>query len=176
MKMTPDEKMFMAIEMGSLEAVKQAIYAGADVNTIIENIGNGLVWAVYHQQLDIVDYLIARGADVNFESEDGWTPLILAADHGYFHIVRYLVQAGVDPNINNRFQESAFLQATEQGYSHIARYLLRHGARRQKRLSDPDFHLFPFSLPEPESSLQAAKENEYSAIKLSMEPPILKMH
>ena len=67
---------------GNIEAVKQHIAAGTDVNAV----GGLLGWTPLHfaaafGHKEIVKLLVAKGADVNTKNENGYTPLDLAKRH-----------------------------------------------------------------------------------------------
>ena len=68
-----------ACKKGDIEAVKQHLAAGADVNA-----GGVFGTAPLHLTADrghteVVELLISKGADVNAKTKDGWTPLHSAA-------------------------------------------------------------------------------------------------
>ena len=61
---------------GNIEAVKQHLAAGTDVNAKVkEGKSTPLHLAAFKGHKEIVELLIAKGADVNAKSEDGETPL-----------------------------------------------------------------------------------------------------
>ena len=65
-----------ATEKGNIEAVKQAIADGADVNA--KNDEHGMIplhYAALDGHKEIVELLIANGADVNAKKANGETPL-----------------------------------------------------------------------------------------------------
>ena len=62
---------------GNIEAVKQHLAAGTDVNAIKDGV-TPLMYASAKGQKEIVELLIAEGADVNAKTGDGETPLGLA--------------------------------------------------------------------------------------------------
>jgi len=71
----PDISIHDAAEEGNVEAVKQHLAAGTDVN-----LGGGatpLHPATYSGHKEIVELLIANGANVNTKAK-GWTPLDIA--------------------------------------------------------------------------------------------------
>jgi len=75
----PDISIHDAVEKGNIEAVKQHIAAGTDVNAKggVSG-GTPLLIAVTLGHKEIVELLIAKGADVNAKGVDGITPLDLA--------------------------------------------------------------------------------------------------
>ena len=75
----PNISIHDAVEKGNIEAVKQHIAAGTDVNAKGGVIGGTpLHGAVTFGHKEIVELLIAKGADVNAKGVDGITPLDLA--------------------------------------------------------------------------------------------------
>ena len=72
-----------AAQTGNIEAVKQHIAAGTDVNTKDEDGFTPLHEATGAGHKEIAELLIAKGADVNAKDNNGWTPLHLAVDGGY---------------------------------------------------------------------------------------------
>ena len=74
----PSVDIWEAAESGNIEAVKQHLAAGTDVNAR-DNWGRTpLHEAAYHSNKEIVGLLIAKGADVNARDNGGETPLDLA--------------------------------------------------------------------------------------------------
>tara|TARA_B100000586_G_scaffold154803_1_gene112631 strand:+ start:100 stop:492 length:393 start_codon:yes stop_codon:yes gene_type:complete len=70
-----DRTLIAAIAGGDIEAVKQHLAAGADVNVKNKVGGTPLHFAALEGRKEIVELLIAKGADVNVKTEDGLTPL-----------------------------------------------------------------------------------------------------
>ena len=78
-----DIALYDAVQKGDIEAVKQHLSAGADVNVRVRT-GSGL-WiggtttplhaATYSNRKEITELLIAKGADVNAFASNGLTPL-----------------------------------------------------------------------------------------------------
>ncbi|MDP7135553.1 MAG: ankyrin repeat domain-containing protein, partial [Planctomycetota bacterium] len=68
--------MLSAIKEGNIEAVKQAIAAGADVNAKAKGGSTPLHAATDKGHKEIAEILIANGADVNAKDDNsGSTPL-----------------------------------------------------------------------------------------------------
>jgi uncharacterized protein len=80
----PDISIIQAITNGNIEAIKQHIAAGTDVNAKAEKGGASffggtpLHEAAAYQRKDIIELLIAAGADVNTKTDGGLTPLDVA--------------------------------------------------------------------------------------------------
>ena len=78
-KSVPEISIYDAARDGNIEAVKQHLAAGTDVNA--KDFGfsqTGLHFAVKNGHKEIVELLIASGADVNAKDNDGETPLDFA--------------------------------------------------------------------------------------------------
>ena len=71
----PDISIHKAAYDGNIEAVKQHLAAGADVNEKNAIGQTALHVAAHYGHKEIVELLIAKGADVNAQRDDGGTPL-----------------------------------------------------------------------------------------------------
>ena len=71
----PPKDIWEATKQGDVEAVKQFIVAGEDVNAKDNNGVSPLHYAVYYGEKEVAELLIAKGADVNAKDEDAETPL-----------------------------------------------------------------------------------------------------
>ena len=94
----PDISIHDAIEKGNIEAVKQHLAAGADVNAKNRSGWTPLHYAAQKGHKEIAKLLIAGGVDVNAKTDQGWIPLHLAALGGYKEIVELLISKGADVN------------------------------------------------------------------------------
>jgi len=92
----PSVDIHEAAGKGNIEAVKQHIAAGTDVNAKDDG------WTPLHAAVDeghkeVAELLIANGADVNAKEDDlGKTPLHYAAWQGRNEIVELLIANGAD--------------------------------------------------------------------------------
>jgi hypothetical protein len=91
---------------GDIEAVKEFLAAGTDVNT-----KDGWDWTPLHNagwwgHREIVELLLANGAGVNAKNNVGWTPLHMAAINGHNEIVGLFVAGGADVNSKNNNGET----------------------------------------------------------------------
>ena len=89
-----------AARTGDLEAIKQHIADGADVNALQLEMPP-LAWAAVMGQTKAVRLLIESGADVNTRGEDGGTPLHGAAFFGKTDVVKLLLENGADIKARN---------------------------------------------------------------------------
>ena len=71
----PDISIHTAAYKGNIEAVKQHLDAGADVNAKGYRERTPLHYAAHGGQKEIAELLIAAEADVNAKDDDGTTPL-----------------------------------------------------------------------------------------------------
>jgi hypothetical protein len=124
----PDISIHDAAEKGNIEAVKQHIAAGTDVNTKGWDDWTPLHFALQLDHKEIAGLLIAKGADVNAkENLWGWTPLHYAARSGEKEIIELLIAEGADVNVKDydgetpldstRLKETAILLRKHGGES-----------------------------------------------------------
>ena len=121
----PDISIHEAAYTGNIEAVKQHIAAGTDVNA---KASRG--WTPLHSVAtkEIAELLIAKGADVNAKDKIGGTPLHLAAHSGQKEIVELLIANGA--NVNTKAKGWTPLDiAIEFEHSEIADILRKNGAK-----------------------------------------------
>ena len=90
------ESIVAAIRLGNIEAIKQHLDDGTEVNAKDEN---GLTPLHFAKTKEIADLLISKGADVNAkEAKNQITPLHWAAWRGRKEIVELLIANGADVN------------------------------------------------------------------------------
>ena len=89
----PNISIHDAAAKGNIEAVKQHLAAGTDVNAK-DSGWTPLIVAANNGHKEIVELLIAKGADVNAKDDDGYTPLDGAVDEGQIEIAALLRKHG----------------------------------------------------------------------------------
>jgi len=123
---------------GNIEAVKQHLADGADVNAKDEKSATPLYWAATQNLLHIGELLIANGADVDVKADGGGTPLYLAAILGHMEITYLLIANGADVNAIADNGKTPLDHATNpdnpRASARMAALLRKHGGKTRKEL------------------------------------------
>lgn len=100
----PKVDIHTAVFSGNLDAVKQHIAAGSDLN-VIEPLGGSspLISAVVWNREEEALALIEAGADLDLKNKEGSTALHVAAFFGRTNIAEALVEKGADQTIKNNY-------------------------------------------------------------------------
>ena len=122
----PDISIHEAAEDGNIEAVKQHLAAGADVNAKDGGGWTLLLQAVAGGHKEIVELLIDNGADVNGKDKLGWTPLFYAAFSGRTEVAELLIAEGVDVNAKDNLGTLRY--AASGGHKELVELLIDNGA------------------------------------------------
>ena len=108
---SPDSSLFEAAVTGNLEAVKQHIAAGTDLNqrdpNPVGSKGSALHAAAAFGYTEVAVALIEGGADVNQKDKEGQTPLHMAALFSYPKIAQALLDNGADKTIKDNDGQTA---------------------------------------------------------------------
>jgi cytohesin len=127
-----------AVGGGDVEAVKEFLAAGADVNVKDKRRFTPLHWASISGHKEAVELLIDNGADVNAMRGGGGTPLSYAASWGHEEIVELLIANGADVNVKDAFSETPLDVATHpdnpNASAETADLLRKHGGKTKKEL------------------------------------------
>ena len=92
------ESIEAAAELGNIEAVKQHLDDGTEVNAKDGTGRTPLHWAAWVGHKEIAELLIENGADVNAKDEEDFTPLHHAAWVDHKEIAELLIANGADVN------------------------------------------------------------------------------
>ena len=130
---SPNELLHQAVIDGNIEAVKQHIAAGADVNAKDENGVTPLHWT---ETKEIAELLIAKGADVNAKDDwSGSTPLHPTATFGYKEITELLIAKGADVNARTGSGETPLdLAIKYKNTGYVVDLLRKHGGKTGEEL------------------------------------------
>ncbi|MGE0207399.1 MAG: ankyrin repeat domain-containing protein [Candidatus Babeliales bacterium] len=120
--------LFDAIDDGDLEACKNLITQGVDVNAEDVNHQTPLYWASCDGRVDICQLLIAQGADVNKEDYEGFTPLFVAAENGHAQVCQVLIEQNSDVNQVNKYGWTPLRWAAGNDQVEMTALLLTHGS------------------------------------------------
>ncbi len=124
-----DNELLNKVRNNDLNAAKQLINSGADVNTEDDMMGyTPLYLAISGGNKDMVDLLLSNGADINKpEKRTGYTPLMQALNSNKEELAKYLLDKGADFKIKAKDGTTALILAC--GVSpEISKYLLSKGA------------------------------------------------
>ena len=113
---------------GNIQAVREAIISGVNVNAADDFGRTPLILAAHKGHDEIVNALLDSGADPNHKNAGGMTALMLSAWRGYAEIVSALLHAGADPNAKNNDGETALMFAAMCGHYDILHSLIESGA------------------------------------------------
>jgi len=104
----PSVGLHEAAALGNLEAIRQHIKAGSDLNKKEPSRGSSpLITATVFGETEAARVLIEAGADVNYKNNEGSTPLITAAFFCRTEIVKALLDNGADKNARNNAGRTA---------------------------------------------------------------------
>ena len=110
---------------GDIEAVKEFLVAGTDVN-----VKDGWGWTPLHNAAwwghkEIAELLLANGADVDAKDEDGYTPLHFA---GNKEVAKLLIAEGADVDAKSTDGSIPLHGAAFWGLKEVAELLIAKGA------------------------------------------------
>ena len=132
----PDIPIGQAAEAGNIEAVKQHLAAGTDVNVKNQK-DYGLTplqYAVGLGHKEIAELLIAKGADVNMKDNNGGTPLHFAAGYGHKEASELLIANGADVNAQLDDGKTPLDSAIKLKQTATADLLRKHGGKTAEEL------------------------------------------
>ncbi|MDB4794758.1 ankyrin repeat domain-containing protein [bacterium] len=129
-----DRALFNAASGGNIEAVKQHLTAGTDVE-VKDN--NGFT-PLHIATREVAELLIAEGADVNAKGLGGSTPLHLAAMRGHKETAELLIAKGAAVNAKDVNEYTPRDWATHpdnpNASAEIADLLRKHGGKTGEEL------------------------------------------
>ena len=124
--MPPDVSIHEAAGQGDIEAVKQLLAAGADLNEKDEDFRwTPLQHAIMSGQLEVVRILIKYNSDIHVRDDNGCTLLHLAQTK---EIAELLIGEGADINASGPSKSCPLSSAVWDGNKEVAEFLIRQGA------------------------------------------------
>ena len=129
----PDISINDAAKAGNIEAVKERLAAGVDVNT--KGVGGmtPLHRAAREGHKETVEFLIANSADVNAKDKTGRVPLHRAARQGHKEVAELLINKDADVNAKSEsglFKGQTPLdEAIKRKRTELADLLRKHGGK-----------------------------------------------
>ena len=123
------ESIHIAAAAGHIEAVKQYLADGVDVNAKDVDSHTPLHFAALWGHKETVGLLIDEGSEVNAKSDVGKTPLQMAAREGQKEIVELLITNGADVNAKDRIVGTTLDLANRFNQTETADLLRKHGGK-----------------------------------------------
>ncbi len=125
------DSIYVAVELGNIEAVKQHLAAGVDVNAKADGRDPLLQYA---RTKAVTELLIAQGADVNAYGSRGITFLHDMAMFGYKEIAELLIAKGADVNAKDEDGETPLDTTYIFNKTETADLLRKHGGKTGEEL------------------------------------------
>jgi len=100
-----------AAKGGDLEAVKDMLHRGAEVDAQSDKGKTALHYAAANGHVEVVKLLLLQGAQVDARDREWRTPLMLAAIYGCNHTVHALLSAGADTHVRTLAGNTALVYA-----------------------------------------------------------------
>ena len=134
----PDISIHSAAYDENIEAVKQHLAAGTDVNAR-DSIGETpLHYAARWGHKGIAELLIANGADVNAKNDYGYTPLHWTANNGHKEVVELLIAKGADVNAIDAAGKTPLDTAIGRKQTETVDLVRKHGGKTGEELKAED--------------------------------------
>jgi len=118
---------------GDIEAVKQFLGDGVDVNAKDDGYRTPLHFAAHSGHTETAKFLIGSGADVDAKDSRRWTPLHEATDWRHEEIVELLIAAGAD--VNAQTDDGLTPLGHAERHPEIADLLRKHGGKTGEELA-----------------------------------------
>jgi len=133
-KTAEEVSIHVAAKKGNIEAIKQHIANGADVNEKDDSEWTPLHYAASYGRKEIIELLIDNGADVNAKKKNGATPLHEAAAFDHKETAELLIAEGADVNAKDMYGETPLHFAIIYNKTNIADLLRKHGGKTGEEL------------------------------------------
>ena len=134
----PDISIHEAAKKGNIEAVKQHLAAGTDVNAKDEDGYTPLYAVAGGGHKEVAELLIVKGADVNVKDGMGHTPLLIAAIAGHKEVAKLLIAEGTDVNAKDKTGWTLLQHAVMMSKREIVALLITEGADVNAKVAPSD--------------------------------------
>ena len=118
---------------GGIEAVKQHLEAGTDVNLVGGGEKTPLISALLWENIEIAKLLLSKGANVKVKDHKGRTPLMLVAGMGNKELVELFIAKGANVNAQYMGDRGTPLDGAKN-HPQIADLLRKHGGKTAEEL------------------------------------------
>jgi uncharacterized protein len=132
----PSVDLHTAVATGNIQAVKEHIVAGTDINMKDTYAGSSpLITACLYNQAAIARLLLNEGANINFQNNEGSTALHVAAFFCKTEMVQLLLDKKADKTIRNKYKSTAYesvagpFTTVKNLYEQMQKMLLPFGVR-----------------------------------------------
>jgi len=126
-----DRALIDAAQNGNIEAAKQAIANGADVDALDRRGRAPIQNALHSGNIEAVKLLIDNGANLNAKAANSWTPLYEAILIGNLDTVRLLIENGANVNARDQMGGTPLDQFQSK---EIKDFLRLHGGKTGREL------------------------------------------
>lgn len=124
---------------GKIDAVRQAIEAGVDVNLTDEQQRTALLFASFNGHTSVVKLLLDNGAQLSQRDAMGRTALMFASTGDNTETVELLLEKGSDVNAVDAGEGfTALMHAAAEGHVDVVKVLLKYNADPDMRDVDGD--------------------------------------
>ncbi|MDB4668749.1 ankyrin repeat domain-containing protein [bacterium] len=121
-----DRALLDAAGNGNIEAARQAIADGADVDTLDKRGRAPIQNALHSNNIEAVKLLIDNGANLNTKAPNSWTPLYEAVLMGRMETVKLLIENGANVNAKDQMGGTPLDQVQNE---EIIDYLRLYGGK-----------------------------------------------
>ena len=132
----PEISIHEAARDGNIEAVKQHLADGADVNARVNDGWTPMHFAIDYGRKEVAELLIAEGADVNAKDDADGSLLHFATDSGYKEVAELLITKGADVNAKRVNGWTPLHCTTNIGLKETAELLISKGADLNSKNAD----------------------------------------
>uniref|UniRef100_UPI0037CCB965 ankyrin repeat domain-containing protein n=1 Tax=Nonomuraea gerenzanensis TaxID=93944 RepID=UPI0037CCB965 len=122
-----DEELLAAAARGDAAAVRDALDAGADIETRDDRRRTALLLAALADHVEAAEVLVRAGADPDAQDARRDTPWLVTGVTGSVAMLRTLLPAGPDLTVRNRYGGVSLIPACERGHVDYVREVLKTG-------------------------------------------------